>query len=96
MESLYIMYKLKLSNNNVLYVKKIKNKNLLKVVVNIIYVLNVLKNQLETNNKISVLNVNKKIGLLQLIKNSINNILIKLIIYKIIEIEMIISFDFIY
>ena len=75
MESLYIMYKLKLSNNNVVYVKKMNNKNLLKVVVNIIYVLNVLKNQLEINNKISVLSVNKKIGLLQLIKNNIKSLL---------------------
>ena len=75
MESLYIMYKLKLSNNNVVYVKKMTNKNLLKVVVNIIYVLNVLKNQLETNNKISVLSVNKKIGLLQQMKNNIKNLL---------------------
>ena len=44
MESLYIMYKLKLNKKHVLYVKKIKNKNLLKLNVVIIYVLNVLKN----------------------------------------------------
>ena len=75
MESLYITYKLKLSNNNVVCVKKMNNKNLLKVVVNIIYVLNVLKNQLETNNKISVLSVNKKIGLLQQMKNNIKSLL---------------------
>ena len=75
MESLYIMYKLRLSNNNVVYVKKMNNKNLLKLIVNIIYVLNVLKNQLETNNKIDVLSVNKKIGLLQLIKNNIKSLL---------------------
>ena len=75
MESLYIMYKVRLSNNNAICVKKMNNKNLLKVVVNIIYVLNVLKNQLETNNKISVLNVNKKIGLLQQMKNNIKSLL---------------------
>ena len=75
MESLYIMYKLRLSNNNVVYVKKMNNKNLLKLIVNIIYVLNVLKNQLETNNKIDVLSVNKKIGLLQLIENNIKSLL---------------------
>ena len=75
MDNLYIMYKLRLSNNNVVYVKKMNNKNLLKLIVNIIYVLNVLKNQLETNNKIDVLSVNKKIGLLQLIKNNIKSLL---------------------
>ena len=75
MESLYIMYKLKLNKKHVLYVKKIKNKNLLKLIVNIIYVLNVLKNQLEINNKISVLSVNKKIGLLQQMKNNIKSLL---------------------
>ena len=75
MESLNIIYKLKLNKKHVLYVKKIKNKNLLKLIVNIIYVLNVLKNQLEINNKISVLSVNKKIGLLQQMKNNIKSLL---------------------
>ena len=44
------------------------------------YVYNVLKNWLEINNRIIVLNVNKKIGLCQLMIININNILIILII----------------
>ena len=74
MVNLYIMYKLKLSSNNVIYVKKMKNKNLLKLFVDTMYVYNVLKIYLLKENKIIVLNVNKKIGLYQLMKNNIRNI----------------------
>ena len=69
------MLKLKLNKKHVLYVQKIKNKNLLKQNVVIIYVYNVIKNQLNIKNKMNVPNVDKKIGLFQLIINSIKNIL---------------------
>ena len=49
-----------------------ENKNSLKLNVDIIYVYNVLKSYLLKENKIIVLNVNKKIGLYQLMKNNIN------------------------
>ena len=39
------------------------------------YVQNVLKNQSDNKNKIDVLNVDKKIGLYQLMMNNIKNIL---------------------
>ena len=42
------------------------------------YVYNVLKSYLLKENKIIVLNVNKKIGLYQLMKNNISNILLKI------------------
>ena len=51
------------------------NKSLLKLNVDIIYAQNVLKNYLNKKDKIDVQNVDKKIGLFQLIMNNIKNIL---------------------
>ena len=44
MDSFYIMFRVKLNRNNVVYVWKIKNKNLLIQTVDIIYVYNVIRN----------------------------------------------------
>ena len=63
MENSNIMYKLRLNKIYVLYVQKIKNKNLLKLDVDIMYAWNAIKNQLKINNNISVHNVKKMIGL---------------------------------
>ena len=60
------MFKLKLNKKHVAYVQKIKNKNLLKLFVVIMYVWNVLMNYLNKENNMSVQNVDKKIGLFQL------------------------------
>ena len=65
MVNLNIMYKVRLNKINVIYVKKMKNKNLLKLNVNIISVWNVLMNYLSKENIINVQNVENKIGLYQ-------------------------------
>ena len=57
------MYKLRLNKIYVLYVQKIKNKNLLKLDADTMYAWNVIKNQLKINNNINVHNVKKMIGL---------------------------------
>ena len=53
--NLYLMFKLNLNKKHVAYAWKMKNKNLLKVFVDIMYVQNVLKNQLKIKDKIIVL-----------------------------------------
>ena len=61
--NLNLMFKLKLNKFNVQYVQMIKNKNLSKLLVGIIFVYNVVKNYIKIINIIIVQYVNSKIGL---------------------------------
>ena len=76
MGNLNIMYKLKLDRTNAVSVKKMKNKNLLKLNVVIMYVQNVLKN-LQRKEILNVHIVKKKIMSLYLMINNFSNLKIK-------------------